>query len=191
MAGLSFLSPVFLAGLVAASIPVILHLFHRRADPIVDFAAMRYLRHAPVEQAKRRRLRELLLLMLRVTAIGLLALAFARPYLTQTAAALGAPATIALVDTSLSMSSPGQFARAQAMAAEVLRSAPAASAVGVVAFANGAGVVAPLSLDRAGAMTAVAHLTPGAGATNYMSALSRAAELMGDRPGRIVMITDL
>ena len=47
---------------------------------MIDFAAMRYLRRAPVEHSRRRRLRELVLLALRVAALVLLALAFARPY---------------------------------------------------------------------------------------------------------------
>ena len=42
---------------------------------------MRLLSSAPVEQQRRRRLRELILLALRVTALVLLAVAFARPYL--------------------------------------------------------------------------------------------------------------
>src|ERR671925_1619633 len=99
MFGLSFLSPLFLAGLAAAAIPIAIHLFYRRAEPVIDFAAMRYLRQAPVEESRRRRLRELLLLALRVTALVLLAGAFARPYLAGAAVASG-EATVVLVDTS-------------------------------------------------------------------------------------------
>ena len=82
---------------------------------------MRYLRRAPVEQSRRRRLRELLLLALRVAALLLLALAFARPYLSESAAALGAPATVVLIDTSVSLSAPGLFERARTRAAELIR----------------------------------------------------------------------
>ena len=67
MFGLAFLSPLFLVGAAAAAIPIAIHLFYRRAEPVVDFAAMRYLRRAPVEQSRRRRLRELILLALRVS----------------------------------------------------------------------------------------------------------------------------
>src|SRR5918996_1140853 len=113
MFGLSFLSPLFLIGAAAAAIPIALHLFFRRTDPVIDFAAMRYLRPAPVEHSRRRRLRELLLLALRVAALCLLAMAFARPYLSQSAAALSAPILVVLVDTSVSMTAPGQFERAK------------------------------------------------------------------------------
>jgi hypothetical protein len=191
MFGLSFLSPLFLAGLAAATIPIAIHLFHRRTDPVVEFAAMRFLRRAPVEQSHRRRLRELLLLALRVAALCLLAFAFARPYLAPSAAALSAPVTMVLVDTSLSMTAPGQFERAKAAALKAVNDTPATSAVGVVAFANGADIIAPPSQDRVGARAAVEKLQPGAGATRYRSALARAAEAIGGRTGRLVVITDL
>ncbi len=191
MFGLSFLSPLFLAGLAAAAIPIAIHLFHRRVEPVVDFAAMRYLRRAPVEHSRRRRLREMLLLALRVAALCLLAFAFARPYLAQSAAALSAPVTMVLVDASVSMTGPGQFDRAKDAAAGAIRETPPTHAVGVMTFANAADVVAPPSQDRAGALAAVGKLQPGAGATQYRSALARAAELIGDRAGRFVVVTDL
>src|SRR5918995_2653922 len=149
MFGVSFLSPLFLIGAAAAAIPIALHLFFRRTEPVIDFAAMRYLRRAPVEHSRRRRLRELLLLALRVAAVCLLALAFARPFLAQSAAALSAPVTMVLVDTSASMTAPGQFERAKAAAADAIQRAAPTHAVGLVTFGNAADVVAPPSHDRA------------------------------------------
>ena len=191
MFGLSFLSPLFLAGMAAAAIPIAIHLFHRRTEPIIEFSAMRFLRRAPVEHSRRRRLREILLLALRVAALLLLAFAFARPYLTESAAALATPATVVMVDTSVSMSAPGQFERARAKASEIIRAAAPASSVAVVAFADGAEVIAPLSDDRAGALAAIAALKAGSGATRYRTALGRGAEALGERSGRIVVVTDL
>ena len=76
---LRFLSPLFLIGLAAAAVPIAMHLFRRQAEPVVPFGTVRFLRRAPVEQARRRRLREWLLLALRTLALVLLALSFARP----------------------------------------------------------------------------------------------------------------
>lgn len=191
MFGLGFLSPLFLIGMAAAAIPIAIHLFHRRTEPVVEFSAMRFLRRAPVEHSRRRRLREMILLALRVGALLLLAFAFARPYLTESAAALATPATVVMVDTSVSMSAPGQFERARAKASEIVKGASPGSSVAVVAFADGAEVIAPLSDDRAGALTAISALTPGSGATRYRTALGRGAEALGGRSGRIVVITDL
>jgi hypothetical protein len=191
MPGLSFLSPLFLVGAAAAAIPIALHLFFRRAEPVIDFAAMRYLRAAPVERASRRRLREWLLLALRCAALLLLAVAFARPYLAAPAAALAAPATIVLVDTSASLSAPGQFDAAKASAERIVRQAGPTESVGVIAFGQAVDVVAPLSTDRAAALEAISSLKPDAGANRYRSALGRAADEIGGRPGRIVVVTDL
>jgi len=188
---MSFLSPMFLVGALAAAVPIALHLFHRRTEPVVAFAAMRYLRRTPVEDSRWRRVKELVLLALRVAAAVLLACAFARPYLSSATGALEAGATVVLIDTSASLSAPGQFDRARAAAADVIRRAPVGHSVGVVTFAQGADVVAPLSDDRAGALAAVAKLMAGAGATRYRSAFLRAAEQLGDRSGRIVVVTDL
>jgi aerotolerance regulator-like protein/VWA domain-containing protein len=191
MFGISFLSPLFLAGAAAVAVPIAIHLFYRRTEPVIEFAAMRYLRQAPVEESRRRRLRELLLLALRAAALLLLAFAFARPYITGAAAALTDEATIVLVDTSASLTAPGEFDRVRERAAAVIRATPATHAVGVLAFAHEADVVAPLSRDRAGALAAVGQLKPGAGATRFRAALRRAAEELGGRSGRIVVVTDL
>jgi len=191
MFGLSFLSPLFLIGAAAAAVPIAIHLFYRRAEPVIEFAAMRYLRQAPVEQSRRRRLRELLLLALRVAALTLLACAFARPYVSGSAAGLNGAATIVLVDTSASVSGPGQFDRARERATDVIRQAPPTHAVAALSFGPATDVIASLSQDRAGALAAVTRLKQGAGATRYNAALQRAAEEFGGRSGRIVVVTDL
>jgi hypothetical protein len=188
---MSFLSPLFLFGALAAAVPVALHLFHRRTEPVVPFAAMRYLRRTPVDDSRWRRIKELLLLALRVAAALLLAFAFARPFLPQAAGALDRAATLVMIDTSASLSAPGQLDRLRAIATDVIRSAPVGQSVGVVTFSQGADVIAPLSDDRAGALAAVSRLNLGAGATRYRSGFARAAEQIGSRPGRIVVVTDL
>src|SRR5438874_4380834 len=104
---IAFLSPIFLAGAAAAAIPLILHLLKREPEPRVKFAAVRLLKNAPVELTEKRRLRELLLLALRVAALVLLALAFARPFFASGAAIGSSGTTIVAIDTSYSLSAPG------------------------------------------------------------------------------------
>ena len=48
---LSFLSPLFLVGAIAAAIPIVLHLLKREPEPRVKFSAVKLLKHAPVEYA--------------------------------------------------------------------------------------------------------------------------------------------
>ncbi len=111
MFGLAFLSPAFLAAATAVAVPIFIHLFRRRTEEQIRFSAVKFLKDAPVEHARRRRIRELLLLALRVSALVLLALAFARPYFASAESGFGAPITVVAVDVSYSMSAPGQFAQ--------------------------------------------------------------------------------
>ena len=188
---MSFLFPAFLiGGLAAAAVPIVLHLLRRERLPRVPFSDIRFLHAAHVEQTRRRRLRELLLLALRVAALLLLAVAFARPFLSD-AAAPDRPATVVLVDTSFSLSAPGQRERVRAQALEAIATAPVDHLVGVVAFDDTARVVADLAGARAAARAAVEALSPGAHGTRYRVGLAAASALIGLRDGRIVVVTDL
>ena len=99
---MSFLSPWLLVLGLAIAVPVLLHLMHRRPGPRLDFPALRYLRRAEKESGRRVRVRQLLLLALRIAAIALLALAAARPFL-RTGASGHPPTDVVLVlDNSMS-----------------------------------------------------------------------------------------
>jgi hypothetical protein len=187
----SFLSPLFLIGAAAAAVPIILHLLKRDPDVRVKFAAVKLLKQAPVEQTERHHLRELLLLALRVAALVLLALAFARPFLPSGAAAASAKVTIVALDTSFSLSAPGRFDRAKALATAAIDRVPAGEPVGVVTFADEATIAAKPSADRVLARSAVADAVVSDGATRYRAALSTASQAMSARGGRIVLVTDL
>ena len=190
--GLSFLVPAFLLGGLAALVPLVLHLRRRQRLPRLPFSDIRFLRGVPLEQARRRRLREWLLLALRVAALLLFALAFARPFLNDTddAALASQPATVVLIDTSFSMSAPAQLAPTRALALEAIDTAPDGHLVGVVAFDTHTRVLAELG-DRRAVRSAVAAVAPGARGTRYADGLAAAGAMIGARDGRIVVVTDL
>jgi hypothetical protein len=109
---MSFLAPLFLIGAAAAAVPIVLHLLRREPEARVKFAAVRMLRPAPIETADRRRLRELLLLALRVAALALLALAFARPFIRPAVPAERRPPTVVALSACrrpVSSSAPGRW----------------------------------------------------------------------------------
>jgi hypothetical protein len=96
------LQPVLLLLGIAAAVPIILHLFQRHQGPRVVFPALRYLRRAEKESARQIKLRQLLLMLLRVATVLLIALAAARPFL-RAAGAEHEPSAIAIVlDNSMS-----------------------------------------------------------------------------------------
>ncbi len=191
MFGISFLSPLFLIGAVAAAVPILLHLFHRKTEVVIDFPAVQLLTRAPVQQHRRRRLRELLLLALRVVALVLLAVSFARPYLAGAVAPDSAPITVIAVDRSLSLSAPGQYDRAREAARRALAAAPASHAVALVSFAHLAEVVVEPTTDRSAVAAAIAKLSASGDGTRYRTALLRVSEALGARDGRVVIVTDL
>jgi hypothetical protein len=100
---ISFLHPWVLAGLLAAGVPILLHLIQRRQPPVVVFPAVRYLVDTTREHQKRFKLRNWLLLIIRTLLIIFLVLAAAGP----TAPIKGAPghspaAMVLVLDNSLS-----------------------------------------------------------------------------------------
>lgn len=98
-----FLQPLALFFLAAALVPPLLHLFRRRRPPDVAFPAVRYLRQTEREASRTIRLRHLLLLLLRVAAVALIALAAARPVLPGRLGVGHEPTALVLVlDHSLS-----------------------------------------------------------------------------------------
>jgi hypothetical protein len=133
----------------------------------------------------------LILLALRVTALALLAFAFARPYFPAATAAVPVPVTVVALDTSLSMSAPGQFDRARALAREAVNAAPGSHNVALMTFADSATVIVPPTTDRGGVLAAIEEVQPSAGGTRFRTALSRAAETITSGGGRVVVITDL
>jgi hypothetical protein len=75
-----FLNALFLAGLAAVLVPLVIHLLNRvRARP-VEWGAMRFLRQSLNVRRRRMQLEEALVLLVRCLAVALLALALARPF---------------------------------------------------------------------------------------------------------------
>lgn len=100
---MTFLHPLVLLGLAAAAIPALLHLFERRTPPEAEFPALRYLKEADRQSARRLRLQHLLLLLLRTALIGLVVMAAARPVVPVRARGAHEPtALVVILDNSVS-----------------------------------------------------------------------------------------
>lgn len=93
---MTFFAPALLLLGLAVVVPLLLHLLRRQHGPQVVFPALRYLHRAERDHARRIRLRQLLLLGLRVALILVLAGAAARPFLHRAGAA-HPPTVVALV----------------------------------------------------------------------------------------------
>ena len=78
---MTFLNPAVLFGLLAASIPVLIHLFNLRKLKKIEFSTLRFLKELQKNKIRKIKLKQWLLLALRVMIILLLVTAFARPTL--------------------------------------------------------------------------------------------------------------
>ncbi len=109
---MAFVNPLFLLALSAAAAPIIIHLIFRLRRRVVTFGSLRFLQRLVKKNRRRLRLRDILLMLLRVAAISLVALAFARPYFSgaETAAGERRHDVVFVLDDSFSMSA-GRLAR--------------------------------------------------------------------------------
>ena len=105
-----FLHPLYLFGLAAASLPILIHLLNRRRLKRIRFPAVRFVLLSQKRISRSYRLRHWLLLALRTLAVILLALLLANP-IFQTGAGLfagsGPVSLVILLDNSLSMTWSG------------------------------------------------------------------------------------
>ena len=102
---MSFLNPLFLFGLIAASLPIIIHLFTRRRPRDIPFSSLEFLTEVNQSEIRRLRIKQWLLLLLRTLAVAAIAMAMARPALRGTLGPQSAASTtvVVLVDRSASM----------------------------------------------------------------------------------------
>lgn len=144
---MDFVNPVMLGGAALAGIPILLHLIMRQKPQHLEFPALRFIRRRKEANRRRMRLRHLLLLLLRVLAICLVALAFARPSIKSSGGIANQemPVAAALVfETSPRMQYQHQnrsrLEQAQEIAEGLLPQLPADSEVAVFESTPGAAV---------------------------------------------------
>ena len=106
-----FLYPNMLLGLLALLIPIIIHLFNFRRHKLVYFSNTAVLRSIQQENAKTRKLKYLVTLLLRCLFIAALVLAFAFPYKPEKQLNVNAEDNLVGIYIDNSMSMKGQSQR--------------------------------------------------------------------------------
>jgi len=193
--GLGLLAPLFLAGLAALAIPILVHLTHKERKEPIAFPSLMFLQKIPFRTQRRQRIRNWVLFVLRALVVALLVFAFARPYLDKTQGRTDAPAhrdVVLLLDRSASMGARGRWERATAAAREAVASLPRGAKLAIVAFDDRAEALTELTSDAAALGGALDRLRPGSGAGRYAPALQVAASLIerGQGAGDVVLISD-
>src|SRR5574341_418594 len=196
---LFFLHPAYLYGLIAASLPIVIHLLNRRRVTRLRFPAVRFLLLTQKRISRTTRLRHWLLLALRTLAVALLAFLLAHP-IFQTGAGLlagGGPSSVALVlDNSLSMKWSGDgdgLKRAKGAASFLLSSLRDGDRAAIVPT-NGSGNE-PLRLkrERQVLLRELESVSAADGGADLTNALKKAYELLKEPAAQkeIWIITDM
>ena len=194
---MGFVAPLVLVGLAALSIPVLIHLIQRERKRVVEFPSLMFLRKIPYQSVRRRRIRDWLLLAMRLAALALIVLAFARPFFKRSelaaAAQNGAREAVILVDASYSMEYGDRWQKAKAAATDAIRGLNPGDRASLVFFSSGAEVAVRSAADRGRLESGLAAANTGPGATRYAPALKLAGSLLGESPlprREIILISD-
>lgn len=189
---MSFLAPLYLLLAGAVAVPLFLHLRRRRIENRVDFPAVRYLARAEKDNVRQLKIRNLLLMFLRIAAVLAIALAAARPI----GSLLGAghvPTALAIVlDNSLSTSAivDGEPLLAT-LRSRALEAADAATGSDRVWLVTVDGSVVGGSLDAVRQAITRTDVFPGRG--DLPTAIARATGLVigsGVPARQVVVVTD-
>jgi Aerotolerance regulator N-terminal/von Willebrand factor type A domain len=178
-----FLTPLFLVGLAGLAIPIVLHLIQRERKNVVPFPSLMFLRRIPYQSVRRRRIRHWMLLMMRLAALALIVLAFARPFIRRTeisAGASGARELVILLDRSYSMGYGDKWSKAIAAAQSAINGLTPADRGSIVLFGTNTEVGLRSAGDRGRLQAAIAGVQPSAAATRYGPALKLAGSILSD-----------
>jgi len=182
--GISFLAPMLLGAAALVAVPIALHLIMRRKPVPHAFPALRFLQQRALANRRRLQVSHLLLLLLRVAALALLALAFARPVLRGAAwlADGEAPVAAAFVfDTAPRMllreGNRTRLEQAAAMAKVLFAKLPQGSRVAVLDTGGGAAAFSPTLAAAHARVDRLAAATP---AMPLSAAIAAGARLLAN-----------
>src|SRR5499426_854476 len=192
---MSFLNPLFLFGLAAVAVPVILHLVRRTRSPRVEFPSLMFVRRIPQRTIRRRRMQNWLLFALRCLAFLLLVSAFVRPYFGsgQADANRGQRANVILLDNSFSLRYGNRFDQAKQRARAIIDETRGNEPTMLVTFGQNYESQNKFTTDTGQLRAALDSVKPGSDATDYVQALRGAEGLFKETAAadrRIILISD-
>jgi hypothetical protein len=207
---MSFLYPLFLAGIAAVAVPIILHMIRRHTRKRVTFSSLMFVRTAVPRLKNRGRLENLPLLILRCIILSLLALGFSRPFFLRPAEEKSVDTVpgkriVLLMDTSASMRRAGMWSQAVGEARSALEGANQLDRVCIMSFDRSTQTIIGFqqwdamdpSVRASTAIERISQLSPSWSATSLGSAIVAAAEAIQDdqdknsKFSKIVLVSDL
>ncbi|MFC1730479.1 BatA domain-containing protein [candidate division KSB1 bacterium] len=195
---MSFINPLFLIALGGAVLPVIIHLIRKMRAKKVKFSSLLFLKATPKELIKKRRLRDLILLMVRTMIFALLAFAFARPFIPRERIPFvpqeSIRSVVLLIDNSYSMQYGNLFEQVRMRAEEALDDAGDADEFAVVIFNDETEQLTSLSTDIDVHKNVLENrLEPSYRPTDFYKPVRLAEEILKDAKNpdkEIILISD-
>ena len=185
--GFLFTNTLMLAGFGALAVPVLIHLLLKHKKTRVLFSTIRFFRAHDEQSSRRRKVRNWLLLSLRLLIVALLVLAFSKPYSRRNAATSAGRAQrriVFVLDRSASMLAGGNEGVRWLLAKEQIRKVLSElipdDLVAVVEAGTHAtvpsGFAPPLKIEQI-----LKDLPPGYGTSNLGDGLREAVRLLAGR----------
>ncbi len=136
---MTFLNSAFLFLLSAVSIPLIIHFLSKRRIKTIEFSSLKFLEQMQKSRMRWLKIKEMVLLILRMMVIGLIVLAFARPTLRGFAGSSRASSSaVVILDRSASMDTEGEtgtlFDEAKRLASRLIDSFEPGDQITIISY---------------------------------------------------------
>jgi len=198
---LEFANPGLLAGLAAASIPIVIHLLNRRKFREMPWAAMQFLLAAIRKNQRRVRIEQWLLLAVRTLLILLIVAAMAKPFLESFGNVIAGQRThrVLVLDGSLSMGyttgDKSRFDLAKDVATRLVKDSRQGDAVSLIMMGEPPRVViGDPSPNLTEVQKEIAELTMTHGSTDLQAtfeAIDRVLDVSTIPQKEVIFLTDL
>lgn len=191
---LTFASPFFLWGLLGLAAPVLIHLINRDLFRPLVFPSIQFILRGKLPVERKRRLRDWLLLALRMLLFSALVTALARPQwqpeVVPPATATEEGELVILLDASASMGGWNSWPAAVAQAQALLdQHQPAPAAIVVSGF--GPAAIEPTTREYSRLRSFLGQATPQPVAGDHRESLRQALRLFsGQTPATLAVISD-
>lgn len=188
--------PIFLAGLAALTVPIVLHLMHRPIPRRVVFPSIRFIMKGMEFQSGKKRLRDLPTLLARLLVLTAIVLLFAGPALVKQLDLPGAVAeerVVLLIDLSASLHA-SDFERFLEQEVEAILSNHPDAPMALIASADEVVEVIPFTSDHQAIREAAGTLAPLPVAGDHRAAIERLQSLVdpaSPQPLRLYVLSDL
>lgn len=184
---MSFASPWFLFGLLGIAVPIYLHLYYRKTPVRKDFPSLRLIKLSVEFVARRKKMRNLLLMILRIITVIFVVMALSRPFVGQSASARNSSDTptafVVLLDNSMSMGCTHQgisvFNTARSRALDILEQMQPGDRA-TVGLINDPGrlIFSQLTWDKETLKKSVGNIPLSMSGTNMASSILPALKLL-------------